>query len=83
MICVRTSEGNAGWFRVTSVVRQGCAFSPLLHIVIMNKITQEATDNPNNAEDQDLIHPSQESLKKHATRLNETCKKLGAKMSTV
>ena len=40
---VRKRAGLSKWFTVKSGMRQGCVLSPLLFIVYMDRITQEAT----------------------------------------
>ena len=46
MSAVRTSEGLTDWFDITSGVRQGCVLSPLLFIIYMDRITKEASLQP-------------------------------------
>ena len=43
---VLTSIGLTDWFDITSGVRQGCVLSPLLFIIYMDRITNEASLEP-------------------------------------
>ena len=40
--CVRTSTGDARWFKITSGVKQGCVLSPLLFIIVFDFTLQNA-----------------------------------------
>ena len=46
MSAVRTSEGLTEWFDITSGVRQGCVLSPLSFIIYIDRITKEASLEP-------------------------------------
>ena len=87
MSTVRTSEGLTDWFDITSAVRQGCVLSPSLFIIYMDRITKEASLEPEAlnellfADDQSLAHESEERLQEHTSSLNSTCEEYDMKIS--
>ena len=87
MSAIRTKDGLTEWFGVTSGVRQGCALSPRLFIVYMDKITREANPDPEDlneilfADDQSLVHEKEGELQEHTNRLNTQCENFCMKIS--
>ena len=87
MSAVRTSGGLTDWFDITSGVRQGCVLSPLLLIIYMDRITKEASLEPEAlnkllfADDKSLAHVSEERLQEHTSSLNSTCEEYDMKIS--
>ena len=88
MSTIRTQDGLTEWFGVTSGVRQGCALSPLLFIVYMDKITREANLNyPEDlnemlfADHQSLVHEKEGELQQHTNSLNSQCENFGMKIN--
>ncbi len=67
------------WFPVKSALRQECVLSPLLFIVYVDRITQEANPDPETqnellfADDQFLINHSIQGLEDHTDRLHAEC----------
>ena len=84
---VRTSDELTDWFDITSGVRQGCALSPLLFIIYMDRTTKEANLEPEAlneflfADDQSLVHESEELLQEHTSSLNSTREEYDTKIS--
>ncbi len=72
---------------VKSDVRQVCVLSPLLFIVYMDRITQEANPDPETlnellfADAQCLIHHNIQGLQDHTDRLHAACQKYGISIS--
>jgi len=69
---VRTTDGLTDWFTINSGVRQGCVISPLLFIVYMDSITQEAKDTEENETG---------TIKEHTDKLNKSCENSNMKIS--
>ena len=73
---------------VTSGVRQGCNLSPLLFVIYMDQITQEANPDPEAlnelmfADDQAMVNNDKIQLQEHTDQLNERCETYGMKIST-
>ena len=42
--CVRVKGGESKWFRIDSVVRQGCIMSPWLFNVHMDRVMKEGSE---------------------------------------
>ncbi|KAI8516720.1 hypothetical protein Bbelb_053010 [Branchiostoma belcheri] len=84
---VQTPNGLSNWFWVRSGVRQGCVLSPLLFIVYMDRITQEANPDPVSlnellfADDQGLLNESKAQLQHHTDNLNRACRSHDMKIS--
>ena len=87
MSTVRTSEGPSDWFGNASGVRQGCALSPLVFIIRVDRITKDANLEPEAlkellfAGDQSLAHESEEHIQEHTSSSNSTCEECDMQIS--